>query len=70
MALVSQFLGQYDRETAQSILGLCNTIVCFTIGKDTARMEEFYEPGLTYKDLMFLPKYHFAISTLVGNERL
>ena len=71
MALVSQFLGQYDKETAESIPSLCDTIVCFSIGKSTARrLEEFYEPGLTYKDLIFLPKYHFAVSTLVGNERL
>jgi len=71
MTLVSQSLDQYDKETAKSIPSLCDTIVCFTVGKDTAkRLEEFYEPGLTYKDLMFLPKHHFAVSTLVGNERL
>jgi len=71
MALVSQFLGQYDKETAKSIPSLCDTIVCFSVGKDTARrLEEFYEPGLTYKDLMFLPKHHFAASTLVRSERL
>jgi len=71
MTLVSQFLGQYDRETAESIPSLCDTIVCFSVGKSTARrLEEFYEPGLTYKDLLFLPRYHFAVSTPVGNERL
>ncbi|HID10016.1 MAG TPA: DUF87 domain-containing protein, partial [Candidatus Latescibacteria bacterium] len=71
MTLVSQFLGQYDAETEKSIPSLCDTIVCFSVGKDTARrLEEFYEPGLTYKDLIFLPKYHFAVSTPVGSERL
>jgi len=71
MALVSQFLGQYDRETAQSIPSLCDTIICFSVGKETAKtLEEFYTPGLTYKDLMFLPRYHFAASVLLGNERL
>ena len=71
MTLASQFLGQYDRETAQSIPSLCDTIICFTVGKETAKtLEEFYAPGLTYKDLMMLPRYHFAVSTPVRDERL
>jgi hypothetical protein len=71
MTLVSQFIGQYDRETAQAIPSLCDTIICFSVGKETAKaLEEFYAPGLTYKDLMFMPRYHFAVSTPVGDERL
>jgi len=67
MTLVSQFLGQYDAETEKSIPSLCDTIVCFSVGKDTARrLEEFYEPGLTYKDLIFLPKYpHIVIHSII-----
>jgi len=63
MTLVSQFLSQYDRETAKVDSYLCDTIVCFSIDKDVAkRLEEFYELGLAYKDLIFLPRYRFAVS--------
>ena len=70
MTLASQYLGQYSKEIAESIPHLCDTIMCFTVGEDTAKaLEEFYRPPLNYLDLVHLPKFTIAVSTVVGGSR-
>ena len=70
MTLASQYLGQYSKEIAASIPHLCDTIMCFTVGEDTAKtLEEFYKPSLNYLDLVHLPKFTIAVSTMVGGSR-
>lgn len=70
MTLASQYLGQYSKEIAESIPHLCDTIMCFTVGEDTARaLEEFYKPSLNHLDLVHLPKFTMAVSTVVGGSR-
>ncbi|MEM2612597.1 MAG: type IV secretion system DNA-binding domain-containing protein [Nitrososphaerota archaeon] len=70
MTLSSQYLGQYPKEIANSIPHLCDTIICFTVGEETARaLEEFFRPSLTYTDIVQLPRYTMAVSTVVGGVR-
>jgi len=70
VTLASQYLGQYKREIAESIPHLCDTIICFSTGEETARqLQEFFKPSLNYSDLMHLPKYTFAASAIVGGKR-
>ncbi|MEM2550193.1 MAG: type IV secretion system DNA-binding domain-containing protein, partial [Nitrososphaerota archaeon] len=70
MTLASQYLGQYTKEIADSIPHLCDTIICFNVGEDTAKaLEEFYRPSLTYLDLVHLPKFTFAASAMIGGSR-
>jgi hypothetical protein len=70
MTLASQYLGQYTKEIAASIPSLCDTIICFAAGEDTAKtLEEFYSPSLNYKHLVHLPKYMFAASAMIGGRR-
>jgi hypothetical protein len=70
MTLASQYLGQYTEEIARSIPHLCDTIICFSAGEETARaLEEFYRPSLTHQDLLRLPKHVFAASALIGGRR-
>lgn len=70
MTLASQFLDQYAPSIAKSIPSLCDTIVSFSIGEQTARaLAEFYKPTLTYTDLVRLPRYHFAVSAIVEGRR-
>jgi len=68
--LVSQYLSQYQREIADAIPSLCDTIITFRVGKDTARaLEEFFTPYYTYEDLMQLPNYYFAVSMKIRGVR-
>jgi intein/homing endonuclease len=70
MTLASQYLGQYTKEIADSIPHLCDTIICFSAGEDTAKtVEEFYKPSLSYEDLTHLPMYTFAASAMIGRRR-
>lgn len=70
MTLASQYLDQYSEEIAKSIPHLCDTIVCFSVGEETAReLEEFFRPSLSYMDLVHLPRHVFAVSTIVGGVR-
>jgi hypothetical protein len=70
VALASQHLDQYTPEIAKSIPSLCDAIICFSCGEDTARsLEEFYRPALSYSDVMKLPRYFFAASAIVGGRR-
>lgn len=70
MTLASQYLGQYAKEIAESIPHLCDAIICFQVGEETAKaLEEFYRPSLTYLDLVHLPKFTFAASAIVGGKR-
>jgi hypothetical protein len=71
MTLASQYLEQYREDVALSIPSLCDTIVCFAVGKNTARrLEEFYMPAdWIYQHLLNLPKYWFAVSTMLRGRR-
>jgi len=71
MTLASQYLEQYRKDVALSIPSLCDTIICFAVGKDTARrLEEFYMPAdWNYQHLMNMPKYWFAVSTMLRGRR-
>jgi len=70
MALASQHLDQYAPEIAKSIPSLCDAIICFSCGEDTARsLEEFFKPALSFSDIMKLPRYFFAASAIVGGRR-
>ena len=71
MTLASQYLEQYREDVALSIPSLCDTIICFAVGKDTARrLEEFYMPAdWNYQHLMNMPKYWFAVSTMLRGRR-
>jgi len=71
MTLASQYLEQYREDVALSIPSLCDTIICFAVGKDTARrLEEFYMSAeWNYKHLMNMPKYWFAVSTMLRGRR-
>ncbi|MEM2188832.1 MAG: type IV secretion system DNA-binding domain-containing protein, partial [Nitrososphaerota archaeon] len=70
MTLASQFLTQYAPEIARSIPSLCDTIVTFSVGEETAKLlDEFYKPSLSYTDLVRLPRYHFAVSAIVEGRR-
>lgn len=70
MTLASQFLTQYAPSIANSIPSLCDTIITFSVGEETARaLEEFYKPTLSYMDLVRLPRYHFAVSAIVEGRR-
>ena len=68
--LASQHLYQYREDIVESIPALCDTIISFSTGKKTARaIEEFFSPTYSYEDIMHLPKYNFAVSTLVKGVR-
>ena len=70
MTLASQYLGQYKKEIAESIPHLCDAIIAFSAGEDTAKqLQEFYKPSLNYSDLTHLPKFTFAASAIVGGKR-
>ncbi|MGB9694235.1 MAG: helicase HerA domain-containing protein, partial [Fervidobacterium sp.] len=68
--LVSQYLSQYQKEVAQAIPSLCDTIITFRVGKDTAKeIEEFFTPYYTYEELMQLPDHYFAVSMKIRGAR-
>jgi len=77
MTIASQSIIQYglgeeqkDKELREILPGLCTQHVVFSCGKEVAeRFQEFFEPDLTYQDLMGLPKYMFALSALVNGVR-
>ena len=70
MTLASQYLGQYKKEIAESIPHLCDAIITFSAGEETAKkLQEFYKPFLNYSDLTHLPKFTFAASAVVGGKR-
>jgi hypothetical protein len=71
MTLAAQYLEQYRKDVALSIPSLCDTLICFSVGKDTARrLEEFYASAdWSYQHLMNLPKYWFAVSTMLRGRR-
>jgi len=70
MTLASQYLTQYKREIAESIPHLCDAMITFSTGEDTAkRLQEFFRPHLNYSDIMHLPKFVFAASAVVGGKR-
>ncbi|MBI4258301.1 MAG: type IV secretion system DNA-binding domain-containing protein [Thaumarchaeota archaeon] len=68
--IASQYLDQYPKEIAKSIPSLCDTIVCFGVGKETAQtLEEFFQPYYTYEQIVSLPNYWFAVSAKVKGVR-
>ncbi|MEM3464193.1 MAG: type IV secretion system DNA-binding domain-containing protein, partial [Candidatus Bathyarchaeia archaeon] len=71
LTLSAQYIEQFRRDVAQSIPSLCSTIICFSAGENTAKtLEEFFRSSdITYKNLMDLPKYYFAVSTPVKGRR-
>ena len=70
MTLAAQYLGQYREDIRDSIPSLCDILICFSVGKDTAKhLEEFYQPVLDYRQIMDLPRYYFAASAIIGGRR-
>lgn len=71
LTLSAQYIEQFRRDVALSIPSLCSTIICFSAGENTAKtLEEFFRSSdMTYKNLMDLPKYYFAVSTSVKGRR-
>lgn len=70
MTLAAQYLGQYRKEVGDSIPSLCNTLICFSVGRETAeRLEEFFMPVLDSRELMDLPRYHFVASAIIKGRR-
>lgn len=64
--IASQYLDQYPKEIAKSIPSLCDTVVCFRVGKETAQtLEEFFQPYFTWEQIVALPNYWFAASAKV-----
>ena len=70
MTIASQHLEQYVKDVRESIPSLCDTLICFSAGKETVqRLEEFFKPVFTYEQIMALPRYWFAVSTIVKGRR-
>jgi len=64
MTLASQFLGQYIKSVQQTLPHTCETIVCFTVGEETARaLEKFYPKEFGFTTLMSLPRHFFFASS-------
>ncbi|MDH5807378.1 MAG: TraM recognition domain-containing protein [Candidatus Methanomethylicaceae archaeon] len=79
MTLAAQYLSQFDREggkdktLTKAILQLCDSIISFSIGAETAEeLEQYFKPIFRYitKDtLMTLMKHQLAFSIRKGEER-
>jgi len=70
MTLAAQYLGQYRKDVQLAIPHLCDTIVCFSVGKETAKaLLEFFPQDCKPENLMQLPKHKFYVSALVEGQR-
>ncbi|MCL4436343.1 MAG: DUF87 domain-containing protein [Thaumarchaeota archaeon] len=64
--IASQYVDQYPKEISKAIPSLCDTMICFRVGKETAQtLEEFFQPYYTYEQLVSLPNFWFAASAKV-----
>ena len=63
MRMAAHYLEQYQEEIARAIPHLCDTVVCFRVGKNTAELlEPLYQPQVNKQILMSLPDYVCAVS--------
>ena len=70
MTLASQFLEQYIPSVQRALPECCDTVICFTVGENTARMlEHLYPKEFGFQALMNLPQRHFFISTTFAGSR-